>query len=371
MNLTSLIDPDGSDPYINRLTVVKSAKGIISILGIVISLSLLCIYSTKRFNHIFYRWVRVRIFITISIFLLGLLDWTMGDLYSKGSPSYHRVFISLYVVMIPLRILFFVMISHDIFLSLVIYFSISDPKHPLKDLSRIYHALVITLPGLLLFSPIYGITEIETIVFKNGTLYRVILPDKNKNSIFIYYLKALFIPEIILPLLVFTTLGLMILIEYRRIMRRKDASIKQFNGEDKFRKMNNRFTLMVLILFTSYDVFRTTDLIIQLIYRWIRVNNTNADLLESESKLILLNQVSFLIMLSYYLFSPIITSCIDTNFIRCICASTKEVRDTFFIENFRKVFSCVLNIGTIEFARYWRKAAFDDQSAEDQRNPCD
>ncbi len=313
------------DFYTQGLEVMKPLKGFISILGIAMNIGLLFVYRDNRFSHVFYKWVRIRMLILVAIFLLGLFNWTFGD-YSKESLFYYKLFASFYLVAIPLRILFFVIILHDIFIALVRYLSMSDPKHPLKDLPRTFYLMVISLPAFLLFAPIYYLLEIQTINSVEGTYYKI----GYKNTALIYYLKVLLFPEIIIPVSVYGILGAMILVKYRNIMSRKDASIRQFNGSDKFRKMNIRYTKMILIVMVLFLVFRTTDLIIQIVYRRMRINSTGEELLEREPKLAFIFHLSSLIMLSYFLLSPILMSCIDTNFKRFICSKGKKVRDFYF-----------------------------------------
>lgn len=257
-NITITNIPDTGHLWTETATDIIEAYliRIVGAIGVCFNIFLAVILLNKRLKHNIYN---CRAVCSLSVSLLGLGFVRKCFVCENGNNW--LAFYSFYISVITLRQCMLASLISDLFLISNRFLEIIKKKTFLSKMSKSLNLLVCFLFSVLISLPVYFSVEI---VETKTNQFEKQLTEFGTSKLYSAYLLFVLFIESILPILFLSTLNVVSVLKFKRLMAKKGHLTKN-RTEGKLAEI--RFTKMVLILTTICLLSRAMDFAVSSIYR--------------------------------------------------------------------------------------------------------
>jgi len=313
--------------HINSYIISEYLVPIVSAFGIILNLILVIMLLDKNLKSRCYKYILCKTLIDLFISIFGMISGMSSFLCftcNEVTASYWLSFAKIYLVAVPLRILFLASALSEIYLSLNRYYDLDNIKNFFTTLSfHVYILIIFTLP-IILCVPTFFLTYIDK-AYHGPHGFTIHTVSKLYFGIY-WLLNSIF--ETILPTVILIIINALVIVKYKYRMEIKRRTVIRLDGKDAFKRSERLFTLVVILNSGLLACVRSVDLVTGVIFKLQLTGNVLRLNWASVCVFEVFFETTYLLLFSTVAFNTVIYVVIDKNLKKILRRFLRLVRET-------------------------------------------
>jgi len=296
----------------------------ISLLGLLLNSFLAYMLCDKRLKSRCYKYILCKAVIDLLISIFGIASGPGNCLCPTCNEvdTYWLIFYRIYLVAVPIRILFLTSALSEIYISLNRRYTLENIKNVFTTMSLRMYILIILLAPCLLAVPFFCLTYIDK-AHHGPVGYSIQTVSKLYFGLYWLFNSLL---DTVMPTGMLIAANVQVMAKYRERMEIKRRTVVRLDGERAFKRSERRFTLVVIVNSGLLAGVRSLDLVTGVM---VKLQLTGNVLGIHDSSLCILEvflMVTNLLLFATAGFSAFIYIAIDKNLKRLLMTYLRMVR---------------------------------------------